>query len=771
MPRHRPTTSGYARLAQDDRGLADDSDPEDLSPSALSARHARQQPLPREGMRATANGRSRRPPHARHRSDSSGVDIKAINDRLEKWAQEIASKFKISAKPRPDEAEHLEIHHTVFQAPDGIRPLSADDLASYVDPERMTKAEFEALIESVRVAIELGIHPKLISKGSSGSYFARSSAGKVVGVFKPKDEEPYATRNPKWTKWVHRNLFPWFFGRACLIPNLSYVSEAAAYVLDNQLRIGIVPYTDVVYLSSKSFYYDCWERSSTWSGKKSLPAKPGSFQVFLKGYKDATQFLREHPWPDQNNADFQPGMERARKRRPFAPCIPGGQESDSEDGPRTSTQSPGPEQEDGFHWTPKLQLSFREELEKLVILDYIMRNTDRGLDNWMIRIDTKAEDVAIAVDPKANGALSTAQPTPHPASVSPQRPESNTSRPYRRYEVMESRSGTPSLPEPTTTSVVKIGAIDNSLSWPWKHPDAWRSYPFGWLFLPVSMIGQPFSKRTRDHFLPLLTSTAWWSETRAALRQVFVMDSDFKDRMFDRQMAVMKGQAWNVVETLKQADHGPLELTRRTRVCVWDDIVDVPVAIPMRIPSQELRRKQVQLEQDEMDIGASQSYSGPSSTKQKTQSQDLLTSELPNPSRFELTRDPRPAEPSQAGEDGVVSPLSTSEGHDYADAHAREARSNLSAPSAALARRPSPKSRSRLSFEFSRSVPNKKTLASRQRSLSTRSGARPIVYEGDDDLEGDLGYAAATDMENSKRKVIVERLETVKTRKPYFEWC
>ncbi len=209
------------------------------------------------------------------------------------------------------------------------------------------------------------------------------------------------------------------------------------------------------------------------SAKRGLPAKPGSFQVFLKGFKDANLFLRENPWPDQNTADFRPDMESSRKRRPFANCIPGGPESEDEDPTRTSIQSPQPEQESTrFHWTPKLKQSFREELEKLVILDYIMRNTDRGLDNWMIRIDTKSEDVNIAVDPKANGSLSTGHSTPRPASVSPQRPESNTSRPYRRYEAMESRSGTPGPPETTTTSTVKVGAIDNSLSWPWKHPDA-----------------------------------------------------------------------------------------------------------------------------------------------------------------------------------------------------------------------------------------------------------------------------------------------------------
>lgn len=35
-----------------------------------------------------------------------------------------------------------------------------------------------------------------------------------------------------------------------------------------------------------------------------------------------------------------------------------------------------------FHWTSALQDSFREELEKLVILDYLMRNTDVGVFSY-----------------------------------------------------------------------------------------------------------------------------------------------------------------------------------------------------------------------------------------------------------------------------------------------------------------------------------------------------------------------------------------------------
>ena len=65
-----------------------------------------------------------------------------------------------------------------------------------------------------------------------------------------------------------------------LIPNLSYVSEAAAYVLDAQLRTNLVPYTDVVWLSSKSFHYPFWDRRGFYRKKKPLPPKAGSFQVF-----------------------------------------------------------------------------------------------------------------------------------------------------------------------------------------------------------------------------------------------------------------------------------------------------------------------------------------------------------------------------------------------------------------------------------------------------------------------------------------------------------
>ena len=75
------------------------------------------------------------------------------------------------------------------------------------------------MIRTAETAIDNGIYPQRIYQGSSGSYFVKNSEGKTIGVFKPKDEEPYGRLNPKWTKWIHKMCCPCLFGRSCLIPN------------------------------------------------------------------------------------------------------------------------------------------------------------------------------------------------------------------------------------------------------------------------------------------------------------------------------------------------------------------------------------------------------------------------------------------------------------------------------------------------------------------------------------------------------------------------
>ncbi|KAI0132360.1 phosphatidylinositol 3 [Xylariales sp. AK1849] len=777
MPRHRPATTGYERLAQADQ-LSDDSDDEPLGQSFASLqpqtapRYApTTRPRPHSGM-ASPKAVAKQKARPRRTRTNSGVDLKAINARLERWADEIAAKFKRGKGKGKQEEEQLEIHYSVFQAPEGVRPVTAETLAASAHETAMSTAEFDEIVQSVRTAIDQGMHPSMITQGSSGSYFARNTEGKIVGVFKPKDEEPYAAGNPKWNKWIHRNLFPCCFGRACLIPNLSYVSEAAAYTLDCQLRTHMVPYTDIVWLSSKSFHYPYWDRRNFYRKKKPFPAKPGSFQVFLKGFKDANVFLKQHPWPDQYWSGLRSNDSHRNKQKRWAEsCRPSSRranddESDDDDVP----SQPEPLGPDNFGWTDGLKQSFREELEKLVILDYIMRNTDRGLDNWMIKVDWETQAVSIASEPpQLNIDLGDEDEQPvRPVDLTERgNSRSPRSNPYKPQKPMNARRSA-KVNEPD----ISIGAIDNSLSWPWKHPDAWRSFPFGWLFLPVDLIGRPFSQKTREHFLPLLTSTEWWSQTSLALRKVFQLDPDFQEKMFSRQMAVMKGQAWNVVETLKTPDHGPLELTRRAKVCVWDDLVDVPVAVPMRVASAEMRRKaEPELHdaiEEEMDIGAANSSSAPAN-----QPDDLLgfPSPLPNPGRFELST-PRAQSPD---EETPTSPLNGNAPNPFDTLGQITSQNSTPRPKF-------PRAAPRASYQGPARPSASMHTPHRERRFSfatavTRRSSNSIAQQlhgygdADDDMEGDLGYAAAEGMEGNRRKVIVERLETVKARNPVFTWC
>jgi phosphatidylinositol 4-kinase type 2 len=523
-------------------------------------------------------------------------------------------------------------------------------------------------------------------------------------------------------------------------------------VLDCQLRTNIVPYTEVVSLSSKSFFYDFWDRRAFYRKKKPLPEKQGSFQVFLKGYKGATEFFKEHPWPDSQNSAFRDAPRRKRKTLWTEDCRPKsrqGGDSDEEEGLNSRDQTRARRE----FWSDALQESFREELEKLVVLDYIMRNTDRGTDNWMIRIDTEKQTAEIVAKPRK----SERQQNGH---LDPSHAEYN-----RRRDNM-----TASPSQDGDGAVPHLGAIDNSLSWPWKHPDAWRSYPFGWLFLPVSLIGRPFTEKTRRHFLPLLTSKEWWTDTQVKLRNCFEQDADFKERMFARQIAVMKGQAWNVVETLKTPDHGPLELTRRNRVCVWDDLVDIPVAVPMNRPSEEMRQQAKDLharprgiteEHEELDISAAY---GSAPAKPQL---DLLGLGTLTPER---EASDNPFNQSRQNSSDLVPQIRTT------NADMPPLAQSLDVPSSTsllgvqrpAALRSTTISQPRMSYD----VPSTRRVWDHGKRRSSFAIHRGVYGDEDDEEgEGDLGFGAARDQEGSRRKVIVERLEMVKSKPPVFTWC
>ena len=232
---------------------------------------------------------------------------------------------------------------------------------------------------------------------------------------------------------------------------------------------------------------------------------------------------------------------------------------------------------------------------------------------------------------------------------------------------------------------------------------------------------------------------------------------------------MMKGQAWNVVETLKTPDHGPLELTRRTRVCVWDDIVDVPVAIPLRPPSAEMRRRadaglrRSEEEEEEMDISVANA-SAPAKQNDLIEF-SMPNSELPNPNRFDLSRILSSSDLGQQY-NGAASPVTIAGIRRMSSDDSPTSKYGVKAP---VNRPGAMRSRTRVSFEEQRRRGSANGPL-RTASISFRQNGTPFLYNGDD-LEGDLGYAAAEGMEGNQRKVIMERLETVKSKNPVFTWC
>ncbi|CAH7683677.1 phosphatidylinositol 3 and 4-kinase-domain-containing protein [Phakopsora pachyrhizi] len=456
----------------------------------------------------------------------------------------------------------------------------------HLDPT--TPDQFRSIVESVIRSIDHPVRPilpKLNGSGSSGSYFCRTCVSNVndlkasgtietVGIFKPKDEEPYGAMNPKWTKWAHRVLL------APLIGGFGRSWQAAASLLDRRLETFIVPRTEVVSISSPTFFYSWLDRR-----KPELPPKPGSFQLFCHGFQNASVVFKENPWPGFPISESYEYRHRKRCNRFSLYRLFCGHRLDLE----TEEDQSNHNDEDHddrklevgcsdpgktWYWTNELMEDFRIELEKLVILDYLMRNTDRGLDNFMIKIcnsqacgsvRSRKTSCNTATTSESNGDGSETQPT-------------NSSSDYRYRNHCH------------------VAAIDNSLAFPHHHPNGWRNYAYGWLFLPASLIGRPFSLSTRQHYLPLLSSAQWWAETVFELRKLFGTDPDFNVTMFERQIAVLKGQAWNILESLRHEDEGPLELCRRQKALVWDEAIEVAIG-------SKTRKAKDRLDQDDDQMG------------------------------------------------------------------------------------------------------------------------------------------------------------------------
>uniref|UniRef100_A0A915KHQ4 Phosphatidylinositol 4-kinase type 2 n=1 Tax=Romanomermis culicivorax TaxID=13658 RepID=A0A915KHQ4_ROMCU len=184
--------------------------------------------------------------------------------------------------------------------------------------------------------------------------------------------------------------------------------------------------------------------------------------------------------------------------------------------------------------------AFRAEFERLVILDYIIRNTDRGSDNWLI----KYEDVP---NPRYVPSLDTtkSQESADDTALA----NSNNSKGKGNNQAVVAN-----LSEKSSTAAAQGATSTN---------------PFGWMYLKEAKV--PFSDETKQILGPYLRNITFVEQIVESLRQLFKIDSDYKNTIFDKQMTVMRGQILNINNAFKQ-NFSPYQLARMTPLFMIRDL-------------------------------------------------------------------------------------------------------------------------------------------------------------------------------------------------------
>ncbi|XP_062502149.1 phosphatidylinositol 4-kinase type 2-beta-like isoform X2 [Corticium candelabrum] len=304
-------------------------------------------------------------------------------------------------------------------------------------------------------------------------------------------------------------------------PEFSIIVRTAEAAIDNEVYPEIISQgssgsyfvkkmNGVVWLAAETFHYSALERAERKTkeqlinrfpeklGKRlkgGLPPKVGSFQLFVKGYSSASDMLRkfeESPLPGTVNEQFQ------------------------------------------------------KEFEKLVILDYIIRNTDRGHDNWLIKYDI-ADLGSVDSDKQSSQDVDTAE-------------NSNRLKDDKEDDVE-------GIEEWSVVhhGEVKIAAIDNGLAFPFKHPDEWRAYPYHWAWTPMAK--KSFSEDSVNLVLPKLSDEEFVESLVGDIYQLFKTDKNFTTSSFDNQMSVMRGQIANLKRALLER-MSPWDLVRLPLVTI-----------------------------------------------------------------------------------------------------------------------------------------------------------------------------------------------------------
>ncbi len=196
---------------------------------------------------------------------------------------------------RPRSPRRLPSHHTTTTITTTTKQSSKSSYPS--------RAALAHLLADVQTGLRCGWAPTETPEPSvGGSYFVRNALGRLAGVFKPLDEEPYASGNPRGYRpssaaaasappsshglsschSSHSSSSPGLGLRAGIPPGEAGVREAAAFVLDSGSSLGSssccaagVPPTVLARLRAARF---------------GPLAKPGSLQLYVGHVGSADDF-------------------------------------------------------------------------------------------------------------------------------------------------------------------------------------------------------------------------------------------------------------------------------------------------------------------------------------------------------------------------------------------------------------------------------------------------------------------------------------------------
>lgn len=140
------------------------------------------------------------------------------------------------------------------------------------------RAKIPKVVLDAKEALKKGLHPLLVTSGSSGAYWMRAQDRSIAGLFKPFDEEIFAPNNPIGP------ALQGAMGLRKLRPGIRVGEaahrEVATYLVDQFFSFGIVPRTYYASFTHAAFFSAHENRLV----RQAMKEKYGSFQEYVEGF-------------------------------------------------------------------------------------------------------------------------------------------------------------------------------------------------------------------------------------------------------------------------------------------------------------------------------------------------------------------------------------------------------------------------------------------------------------------------------------------------------